>query len=283
MKISILKPNSVNVNPWLPELRKRNIQVLENRVDKDCDFIICASHSQINTLEYWHKIYPEIPIINYNWDLYEWVWTNPRGYNWKKYGEYLKISKEIWVPSEEVSMRSEEYFGVGDLCHTIHTFARFFEADKSQVLDKRYIYNPLRAIPDRNHGWLEKVCKTNNIPLFSSNHRLSEQEFQKSILECSFMVCEYYEASTGGLTLLEGHYHGKPCIISDSPYMGAKEYLGNNAIYFKHNDYKDFERVVVDTWNNTPVLNPDETKKIFNHLTIENMVDKMIERMEFLK
>ena len=99
MKIAIIKPKSVNVDPWIPELRRRDIQVLENKVDKDCDFIICASHSQINALEYWHSNYPEIPIINYNWDLYEWVWTNPRGYNWKKYGEYLKKSAEIWCPS----------------------------------------------------------------------------------------------------------------------------------------------------------------------------------------
>ena len=283
MKISILKPDSVNVNPWIPEFKKRGIKVLENRTDKNCDFIICASHSQINVLEYYHRMYPSIPIINYNWDLYEWIWANPRGYDWQKYGHFLKKSREIWVPSEEVSMRSQEYFGVGHKCKTIQTFARFFEADEKDIFDKRYIYNPLRSIPDRNYGWLKKVCETNDIPLFSSNHRLSEEEFKKSILECSFMVCEYYEASTGGLTLLEGYYHGKPCIISDSPYMGAKEYLGDNAIYFKHDSYENFEKVILNTWNNTPLLDTAETKQIFNHLTVEAMVEKMIERMEAIK
>ena len=281
MKISILKPDSVNVNPWIQEFINQGVEVEINAVSPDCDFILCSSVSQLRNLEKACSIFPNIPIINYCWDIYEWSWKkgSSSGYDWKKYGKYLSKSKEIWVPSEEVRFRIEEYYGLGDKCKTIHTFARFFEADESKIVDKRYIYNPLRKIPDRNYGWLERVCEKNNLPMYVSNHRLSEEDFQKVILECSFMVCEYYEASTGGLTLLEGYYHGKPCIISDSPYMGAKEYLGDKAIYFKHNDFEDFERVVVDTWNNTPKLNPKQTKNSFNHLKLDKMVGKMILRL----
>lgn len=283
MKISLVTSNSGNLSPWIPELKKQGIEVLVNSVDSRCDFIVCATNSQLSRLRKFHKAYPNIKIICYAWDLYEWIWTHPRGYDWSGFGDFLKKSVEIWVPSKEVALRAEEYFGVGDKCQTIHTFARFFETERTEVVDKRFIYNPLRAIPDRNFGWLNKVCENNKIPLYTSGHRLSEEEFRKKILECSFMVCEYYEASTGGLTLLEGCYHGKPCIISDSPYMGAKEYLGDNGIYFKHDDYEDFERVVLDTWNNTPVLDIVKTRKDFKELTIEKMVKKMVTRLEVNK
>lgn len=282
MKISLIKSSSNNLNPWVPELEKQGIEVLVNKIDNDCDFIVLATNSKLSRLEDFHKKYPNIKIICYAWDLYEWIWKHPRGYDWRGFGEYLKKSVEIWVPSEEVALRAEEYFGVGDKCQTIHTFARFFSASEDDIKDKRYIYNPLRNIPDRNNGWLKKVCSKHNLPLHESRHRLSEDEFQKKILECSFMVCEYYEASTGGLTLLEGFYHGKPCIVSDSKYMGAKEYLKEQAIYFKHDSYEDFEKTVLETWNNTPKLKLENTREFFNDLTIEKMVEKMIGRMEKL-
>ena len=283
MKISLITSNSKNLNPWIPEFRKQGVKVLVNQISPDCDYIVLATNSQLNRLKDFHSSYPNIKIICYAWDLYEWIWTSSRGYDWKGFGEYMKKSVEVWVPSEEVTLRAEEYFGVGDKCYTIHTFARFFEANNFDTSDKRYIYNPLRSIPDRNLGWLDKVCKDNNLPLYNSRHKLSEDEFKRKILECSFMVCEYYEASTGGLTLLEGCYHGKPCIVSDSVYMGAKEYLKDNAIYFKHDSYEDFERVVLETWNNTPKIDIKKVRKDFEDFTIEKMVSKMVKRLEVLK
>ena len=280
MKIAIIKPESVNVNPWIPEFRSRGIDVRENMVEPDCDFIICASHSQIAKLEYFHSIYPEIPIINYNWDLYGWVFDHPRGYDWHKYGEYLKKSTEIWCPSEEVVMRSEEFFGVGNKCEIIHTFARFFDADTK---DGRYVLQPMRAYTkDKNYGFLRRATQELQIPLVETNHRLNEEEFQKTISECSFMCTEYHEASTGGLTLLEGYRIGKPVVISDSLYMGARDYFGDKAIYFKDGDYESIKRVIKEVWDNTPALNLDDCKELTDRYKLSTMVDKMINRLERL-
>lgn len=283
MKISLITPKSQNVEPWVPEFRRQGVEVLKNTVSKDCDFIVCTGQARLNQWKDFHKKHPNIPMVNYVWDFYEWVWKSPRGYDWHGYGEYLKKCKELWCPSQEVKTRMEEYFKLGSQCQIIPTWARFFSVDDSKICDKRYVYNPLRIIPDRNVGWIEKVCKELKIPLVQSKHKLSEAQFQKTIVECSFMVCDYYEASTGGLTLLEGYYHGKPCIISDSPYMGAKDYLGDKAIYFKHNDIDDLKRVVKNLWENPKSFDLEKTRKAFTHLTLEGMVKQMIERLHVLK
>jgi glycosyltransferase involved in cell wall biosynthesis len=222
-------------------------------------------------------------MINYNWDMYEWIWKEPRGYNWPEYGELLNKSVENWCPSEEVKLRAEEFFKCGSNHKVIKSYARLFEADVENVKDGRYIYNPIRDLPgDRNFGWLDRVANKHNLPVYKSLHKLSEEEFQKKIMECSFMVCELYEASTGGLTLLEGYHYGKPCLVCDSEYMGAKDYFGDRAYYYKHDSFEDFERVVLELWNNTPKLDISKCRELTNQYTLDRMVRQMYNRLEKL-
>jgi len=283
MRILLIAPNSVNIDPWIPELTKRGHQVIVNNLNiQKPDLILGASISVIRNINRASQLFPDVPMINYNWDVYEWVWKNPRGYDWKGYGNLLKKSHEVWCPSDSVVRRNKEWFSIPEeKSIIIKTFARLFDYD-GDVKDCRYIYNPLRKIPDRNVGWLLKACRELDIPLVESGHKLNEAQFKKTILECSFMVCEYYEASTGGLTLIEGHKYGKPVLISDSPYMGAQDYFGDRAEYFKHDDYNAFKKKIEDLWENTPVLNRKECEDFVQQYTIERMVDKMQERLKIL-
>tara|TARA_Y100000401_G_C8319473_1_gene224434 strand:+ start:149 stop:1009 length:861 start_codon:yes stop_codon:yes gene_type:complete len=283
MKISLVKPNSTNIDPWVAEFENQGIEVMVNFINEDCNFLIGSTHSQTNRIKQFNEMYPEIPMINYNWDLYEWIWKNSRGYDWNGYGNLLKKSIEIWTPSEEVNLRTEEFFNLGHKCRVIKTFARLFDYS-GEIKNGRYIYQAMRNYElDRNYGWLRRACKELNIPLYESHHRLSEDDFQKVIAECSFMVTEYHEASTGGLTLIEGYRLGKPVIVSDSKYMGAKDYFGDKAIYFKDGDYEDFKRVILETWNNTPELNIMNCKQFTDQYKIKPMVEKMVERLRILE
>ncbi len=282
MKVSIIKPQSVNVDPWLPELSKRDITILDNYVDDTTDFIIGASHSQCSRI--FNEIIkrPSIKLINYNWDLYPWV-VQENIQEWHLYGNILSKSIEVWAPSSEVISRTREIYGddIANKSIVLKTFARFFKTN-AKIEDNRYVYNPLRNYyKDPNYGWLDRAGKILNIPIYKSEHRLAELQFQEKILGSSFMVCEYYEASTGGLTLLEGYYHGKPVLISDSPYMGAIEYFGDRAFYFKHNNFDDFLEKVNDMWYNTPKLDLNFTRTIEDELSLEKMVDKMVERLRY--
>ncbi len=283
MKISIIKPVSVNVDPWIDEFRNQDCQVVVNNLEADCDFLIGASHSQLNNINAQSAKFPKIPIVNYNWDLYGWVDVSSHaGYNWKGYGDLLARSAEIWCPSEEVILRTEEFFGLGKKCHVIKTFARFFEY--KEIKDLGYVYQTMRHYTkDKNFGWTKKACRELSIPFYESNHSLSEAAFQKVVASCRLMCNEYYEASTGGLTLLEGYRLGKPVIISNSPYMGAKDYFGDRAIYFDHNDYENFKKILKHTWENAPKLNVDECRAFTDQYSLREMVSQMVGRLKILK
>tara|TARA_Y100000310_G_scaffold343167_1_gene449597 strand:+ start:945 stop:1802 length:858 start_codon:yes stop_codon:yes gene_type:complete len=284
MKISLITPPSQNVEPWLPVFQSKGVDVLKNSIDPHCDFILCTGQAYIQGLEQFHNLYPSIPMINYTWDFYKTVWEKPNGYDWSKYLDYLHKCVELWCPSTEVVLRLKEEGIDTSKCSIIKTWARFFDYE-GEITDKRYILNPLRPyVIDKNFGWLSRACSELQIPLVESNHKLSESQFQKVIAECSFICCEYHEASTGGLTLLEGYRLGKPAVVSDSPYMGACDYFGDKAIYFDDNSYEDFKNTIKRVWENTPRLDRNECIQFTNSIpSLENMVDTMISRLHALK
>ena len=286
MRISFITPLSQNVEPLIPVFEAKGVKVHKNHLHPDCDFIIGTGQAYIHLMEFFHQTCPEIPLINLTLDFYKTVWTapNPHGYDWHKYKEYLNKCVELWWLSNEVILRMGEEGIDTDKCLMMKIWARFFEYD-GEVFDNKYIFNPIRPyVCDKNYGWLKRACTELGIRLDEPNHNLSEKEFQKMIAECSFMCTEYHETSTGGLTLLEGYKLGKVSVVSDSPYEGASDYLGDRAIYFDDNSYEDFKRVIKETYENTPELDRKDCEEFCAaHPTIEDMVDSMIERMEHLK
>jgi len=286
MRISLFSPPSQNILPMVPIFRDRGIKVDVNSVHPKCDFIMSTTQAQINQLDSYSRVFPNISIVSLVLDFYKTVWTapNPHGYNWELYKYYINKAVEVWCLSNEVKIRLEEEDVDIEKCKLMKIWARFFEY-RGEVKDERYILNPIRPLKwDKNYGWLSRACQELNIPLKETQHKLSEQEFQKIIAECSFMCCELHEASTGGLTLMEGLNMGKPSVVSNSKYMGAVDYLGDLAIYFNDSSYEDFKQTIKNTWENTPVLNLQECKKhCAAHPSIEDNVDFIIQRITKLK
>ena len=286
MRISIVTPVSQNVEPYIPVLESRGVIVDKNHLHPDCDAIIGTGQVGIELVDLFHKTLPNIPLINLTLDFYKTVWTapNPHGYNWHLYKKVLGMCDELWCLSSEVILRMEEEGISRDNCKLMKIWARFFDYD-GEIKDGRYILNPVRPYKyDKNYGWLERACKELDIPLVVPNHNLSEKQFQKTIAECSFMCTEYHETSTGGMTLMEGYNLGKISVVSDSPYEGVRDYLGNRAIYFDDNSYENFKEIIKDTWENTPILNVDDCKEYCSkHPSIHDNVDFFINRIEHLK
>jgi glycosyltransferase involved in cell wall biosynthesis len=284
MKISFVLPPDEFSHKIADEFQSFGVEVIKNHCTEDCDFLIGLSHSQLPKIKSINENNPQVPMINYNWDFYGWVdMQSNAGYNWPGYGELLKKSLEIWTPSEEVNLRTEEFLGLGHKCRIIKSYARLFDYD-GEVKDGRYVYQAMRYYhKDKNIGWLKRACSELEIPLYESLHGLSEQDFHKVIAECSFLVTEYHEASTGGLTLIEAHRLGKPVMVSDSKYMGARDYFGDRAIYFNDNSYEDFKKTLKETWDNTPKLDRDECIEFTNQYKLNNMVTEMYNRLLELK
>lgn len=255
MTISFIAPENWI---WMLALRLKEygVSICFDHCDENCDFIVGMSVSVQDKIWEAHAKYPHIPMINYNWDLYSWQFEKPREgeYDWKTYGQLLGKSIEVWCPSACTVQRMKDFFGLEN-GKVLKTFVPVDHLHNVEKKDSRYVLSALREIPDKNYGWTEKACEELGIPCVSTKaNKFSKEEFKKVLAECSFIVSAYYEASTGGLSLIEGLYLEKPCLISDSPWMGAKDYLGDRANYFKHDDFEDLKKKIQNLWDDTPKL-----------------------------
>jgi len=286
MRISLITPPSQNIEPLIPIFESKGVKVFKNSIHPECDFILNTSCASVQMLEDFSRLFPNIPFINLVLDLYASVWSspNPHGYQFKKYKEYIKKSIEVWPISSSVHKRILEYGVDPEKTKTLLIWARFFNYPVQEVKDGRYILNPVRPYrDDKNYGWLEKACHELEIPLVETNHKYTEETFQRIIAECSFTCCEAHEMSTGGLTLLEGIRYGKPAVVSDSEYEGARDYLGDMGIYFNDNSYEDFKQTIKETWENTPKLDIKDCERFCSaHPTLDGMVDNMLNRLNIL-
>lgn len=281
MKLAFIIPTPNFLLDLVKPLEEMGHTVLINRCTDDTDFIIGWSISVNRDIEGFHRRYSHIPLITYNWDMYHWIKEHPRGYPWNDFALLMKDSLEVWVPSDEVRLRQEEYFNVKTPTRTIKSFARFFEPT-TKVEDGRFLMNHMRVQPDKCVGNFESVCQELGIPYMSPDHSLSEEEFQRRVATCTALVCPFYEASTGGLTILEGHRLGKPVVLCDSQYQGGREYMGDRAIYYKWDDREEMKRVLLDVFDNPPKLDLEECKKHcanFTHTKMAEDIDTALKEL----
>lgn len=195
-----------------------------------------------------------IPVIHYCWDLYPWQLSgDPEAFMtvwWKEYVEDLKWATEVWVPSSPVTKRVEEF--TGRSAKVVKCSVRPWEPDDpSHLRDGGYVVNVMRKYTqDPNCELVWDTCQRLGISCKETACNEPWSKFKEIIAGARLLISPYYEASTGGLTLLEGYWHGKPVLLSNSPMMGASEYFAlqkcggfsydTNAHYFRWDDPDNF-------------------------------------------
>jgi hypothetical protein len=265
----------------IEKFKERGIEVLINECTSDCDFILCLNGlSQFPLFQSIKKDFPYIKSIMYVWDLYHWT-QYTQGYN------SIKNCDEVWTPSNEVILRLKEIYSVNKgKCKVIKCYTKFFDSNSTQIIkpEDKFIYHCVRDYNDPNHKFINRACDDLKLNLIRSHHNLSQEQYRDTILNCAFLVTEYREASTGGLTLLEGYYHGKNILLSDSKYQGGNDYFGDRAYYFKDGDFEDFKEKVQMLWDikDEPV-DLEDRRKFCKKYTIDAMVDRIINRLNKLK
>lgn len=255
-------------------------------ISSDCDdsfdFILGWSVTQLNKIVHALERFPKIPMINYNWDIYEWVWKTPREgeYDYKKYGEILKQSVEVWCPSEAEKDRTKKWFGID--AKVIKTSVPYEHYKDADIRDDGYILNPLRKIPDKDWGVFEKACEELGLPYRSTDHQFDYSEFRDILAGCKFVVSPLRELSTGGLSLIEGYWMGKPCLLSDSPGHGGKDYMGDRAVYYRYDDFEDLKTKLKDMYYKTPIVPNDHKKWVETNYSKKAMGKKIHEILQEL-
>ena len=238
----------------------------------NADIIYCASINQTNKARLAHKQTGKRLAV-YCWDYYKWAHEGKHHgvWDWKTYADLLKSADIIFVPSQAQRLRLRELLSLDS--HVVLSGVRRFN---NKVKDLDFILDPVRYYPDETSKWAVRAAEQLNIPIVHSEHQYSEKEFRELVAACSFMTSTVNEASTGGLTLTEGMWLGKQSLVSNSPYMGAKDYLKTNACYFQHDDYDDLVKQMDLMWKDRPVLRLAEVRDMMDkELTFQRMADQI--------
>lgn len=216
----------------------------------------------------------DLPLAVYCWDYYLWAHGKmTMSGDWVQYAKLLAEADVIFVPSSAQQLRLKELLGLDS--YVVLTGVPTYEGE---VSDGRYILDPLRYYPEENSHWAEMAAKELGIPIIHSEHGFSEEEFRSLVRNCSFLTSCVREASTGGLSLIEGLWHGKPSLVSNSPYMGARDYLGQHAVYFQHDSYEDLKLHMKDLWDSRISLDIPACREFISaHLSYKQMAERLYE------
>lgn len=236
---------------------------------EEADAIYCASIVMMAQAKA-AKLNTGKPLAVYCWDYYKWAHEGKNhSWNWRDYADFLKIADIIFVPSFAQKIRLKELLGLDSI--VVKTGILTYE---HEVTDGGFILDPLRYYPLPQEKWAEQAAAELGIPIIHSEHQYNEEEFRKLVASCAFMTCAVEEASTGGLTLSEGLWLGKPSLVSYSHYNGAKDYLGKFLFTFE-GDYETFKNQMAWMWDHRPVFDKKEIKEIRDYMTKELSFDNM--------
>jgi hypothetical protein len=234
-------------------------------MSETCDFILCGSLWKLHLVLEAARHFPDTPLIHYNWDLYPFQILDLPVYRsqgkkydplWGRYLDSLRTCKEIWVPSECTVSRTKEFVGRNAL--VIKTSVRPWEA--SRVSDQGYGLDVMRKYPDPNNNLPWECGTVVGVPIIESKTSLPWDEYKQTVADARFLVSGKFEASTGGLSLLEGYWHGKPVLLSDSPRCGAIDYFGNRATYFKWDNPFLLQKALLKLHNDPPKVDIGEAR-----------------------
>jgi hypothetical protein len=282
MKILVLTKNSIpTINRTIPVWASpdQSVSFHLNTIDDHPHAIISMGVGVMEPTWRAIDLYPAVPLFCYNWDCYEWVWTNPRPgeYDYHEYGRLLSRAKEVWVPSRCTGLRANQWWGLSNW-HTILSSVPWWDAP---VKDDGYLLCTLRRIPDPWCDEFDTACESLGIP-FVRTDRASDpvyRDYKEVVANCRGIVNHYYEASTGGLTLLEAYRLGKPVLCSDSTWNGSGEYFGDRALYFRHGDRSSFQKALVALYKNPPSPSADCREWVETNFSDRRMVQQILERI----
>lgn len=230
---------------------------VKSKDSNSCDAVFCGTIWQSESLKDC-----KLPVFHYCWDLYPWQLEGEAKECWKKhlwrpYVEQLKTCAGIFVPGESTARRVEEFTGRKD-SKVIKAPVKLWEPPKGRTYDGGYVMDVMRKYPDPNQHAVWDACKSLGIKCVEGGANLPWEEFKRTVAGARLLVSAYYEASTGGLTLLEGYALGKPVLLSNSPYNGAQEYFGDQGWYFQWDKTEDLCHWIANLYSVPPIYSAME-------------------------
>ena len=225
---------------------------------------------------------------SYVWDCYTWASRfNSAGvkcggsFDLDLAREVFRNCDHIFVPNEGTQNTVLSSLGIDS--EVLSPFTRFF--DYPSIKDCNYVCIAHRPyILDPTCDWGRRACRELEIPYIwnkenkgYSDFFKNKDNFERLLGECSFIVSTKFEASTGGMSLLEAHNLGKPVLTSNSRFNGATDIFGERAQYFEYNSYSDLKENLLLLWTERPKLDIVDCQEFCKNFTGDKMAQRIIE------
>jgi len=279
MKITLI----ITEGNWLlnlvPELMKFRHEILVNRCEEDCDVIIATERTYSELTDKLHKEYPHIPLIVNNWDWYDYI-DKTKG-TWPLFIQLMKEAKEVWSGDLDTLNITEKAIGIKSE-FLFYIFVHPWEW-KGETRDWGYIMKGSRRDPNKRVEWFERAANELGIPYKSYHlHENSRPDYIRAVKNCSFLVSASREEGIAH-SPLEASCCKKPILIPDN--AGWKDVCGDNATYFKVDDFDDFKKQMKWLWEN--YKSKEIQKKVENAYKLVNtkflpqhMAERINERLK---
>lgn len=275
MKICLPDRKIEFYNGLIEALLQRGVVVTQD-CQEDYDAILNFSAFYASDAVEISNRFPNVPVVNYVWDYYKFAHDGKHWFNWKPYVDFLKRSNFLIAPSSGQALRLKELLDLDSI-----VILTGIKVTDSPISDGRYVLDHMRWYPEENEKWIVRACEELGIPCVHSEHQYSDEEFKKLVANATFLACGYIEASTGGLTLVEGLWNGKTALLSNSLYMGGKDYMGEFATYFQWDDYEDCKRKLQEMWLQPPKISTKKARAFIRRSSdFGVMADKLIEAIK---
>jgi len=285
MRISFIRGVGNDMDYLIPELMKFRHEVLTNDCDENCDVILSENRNQWKMTKDFHKKYPNIPLITWNWDWYDYLKKDGKFIGNQMFGrpiafeEFTKLmreSKEVWSSTKEWAIKCEKDTGLKTaLFYYCFILPWEWEGKKK---DYGYILQASRLAPNKRFDWFERAANELDIPYKSYHPNTnSRPDYIRAVKNCSFSVLASREEGVG-VTPMEAAYCRKPVLTADT--ISAKDIWGDTIHYFKRDDYNSFKMQMEWLWHNrklTYVL--DKAEKAYQRVATRYLPQHMAEKI----
>ncbi len=271
MKLHIVKKQSEGDTKEQVEALGKLFELVDDA--SQADMILCMT---IYVMDDTLRLVAETrkPYAVYCWDYYSWNHGDTRVYNWPKYATMLRKASLIFVPSSAQQRRLKELTDLDSV--VVHSGIKTYEFDT--ISDGGFLLDPVRYYPEDTSRWAVRAAEDLGIPIIHSEHQFSLDQFRVLVATCTFMTSTVNEASTGGLTLMEGRWLGKVSLINASPYMGANDYVKDAVVF---HDYEGLKKKMRLLWEMRLELSPKPDW--FKDYTFDTMANRIYENLRAIQ
>jgi hypothetical protein len=272
IKISFIGGTGSYMDYFYKELKNLRHEVMVNSCDENCDVILCENRNQWELAREFRTKYPNIPLICWNWDWYDFLKVDGKFVGDKMFGfqpaydEFTKLmreGKELWSSTKEWADKCEKDTGL-KTAFFYYCFILPWEWE-GENKDYGYIIQASRDAPSKRFEWYEAAAEELGIQNKSYHPATnSRKDYIRTVKNSSFVVLASREEGVG-VTPIEAAYCHKPILLADS--VSFKDTWGDTANYYKKDDFEDFKKQMKWLWENYKTKEiQDRTEKAYQRV-----------------